>query len=510
MKKQKANPLLKFTLLCTPILLLISFFVLGNKGKIFTMAATQGLNTNHPTPQGPAPSAGLPSTNLKALVAKYLGGTGNDYARSAVFNGFNEVVVGGNFEQPVSEQGRVINYLGTTAASKGRLLRFDKEGNSILVEAVIGERIDDLVYSYNPPMLIASGNFGVVALSPSLDSVLWHDELSEIIDRHGKASAMTRVDVAHNGRTVVMRAGKLVLFNKSGKRIGSGVVKNQFVTDVAINQAGDVVYATSFRNNRRKGVPVQIALFTAHPVMPLGNEFTLDAQWRLFGFNPDSVGADMADTRLYRVTRGADDSIYIAGESAGGNSIFRWDGVTLNNPKLISRGPYHHAYKTKSNHITYYAKVDTVNRKIERGQFVLTRLKSSAGNAVRISNGDLKVDEYGTLYMTGAAAATMKNRNLQQINNETIGTYAGGEPYLLMISNDFQKTYRWTGFVSSSNSNKIDGNMQAVAVQNGLVALFGTVKKGDFYTLNNNDRLDPSDSGSADGYLVITPAYENP
>lgn len=48
--------------------------------------------------------------------------------------------------------------------------------------------------------------------------------------------------------------------------------------------------------------------------------------WTSWGFHEDNVTLDMADTRMYRLSVGPDGQLYSAGETAGGNTIFRYDG----------------------------------------------------------------------------------------------------------------------------------------------------------------------------------------
>ncbi len=441
----------------------------------------------------PLPPSQETSNNLIVSTARYVGSIGEDLATGVAINNENEVILSGNFANPINESD-IFYALDGSETSRGRLLRFNLINQSIISELVIGDRIDDLVYCEQLSMVVVSGSFGVIALSSAIDAILWHNELLDTND-----NATTRIDVADNGTVIAMRDGKLRLINILGDEIARGTSNNDFVTDVATNQVGDTFYVTSFSNNFRNGIPVQIAKLSVLSV----SGFTITEDWKLFDFPSQDVGADMADTRLYRVTRGADDSIYIAGESAGGNSIFRWNGVDLSTPRLVLRAPYFHAYNTRANHITYYAKVDLINREVEKGQFVLARLSSGVGNTIRVRDGDLKIDSNGNFLVSGASAASMQNRSSHQINGITIGGYAGGDPYLLVVSSDLRSTLRWTGFISPFNTNQTNGTINALAVKGDLVVLFGSVTKGEFYTTNNDSRIDSVTDGVSDCYLVV-------
>ena len=98
------------------------------------------------------------------------------------------------------------------------------------------------------------------------------------------------------------------------------------VTDIEVRSCDgeQQVYVTSFRNAsfvdlNGKRNPVQIARLEAL-------DSTGTVQWSLFDDNTETIKQNVADTRLYRVTMGRDGYLYIAGESAGTATIFRWRG----------------------------------------------------------------------------------------------------------------------------------------------------------------------------------------
>jgi hypothetical protein len=211
----------------------------------------------------------------------------------------------------------------------------------------------------------------------------------------------------------------------------------------------------------------------------------------------------MADSRLYRVVVGSDGRVVVLGESAGGNSIYRWNGKDLSTSTIVGTDMYNKAYNTASNHILYYSKIDPSNGNVLAGQFTLTRLPQSKGlkgNTIRAKDGALAVDKQGRIYISGVSAYGIADRDSNTINGQKISPYAGSDMYFLMVSADLQQRLRWTAF---SANPKGGGIMNAVAVQNNNVALFGTVEFGDLITTNGNRRFNPIDGKQKDAYFTI-------
>ena len=156
----------------------------------------------------------------------------------------------------------------------------------------------------------------------------------------------------------------------------------------------------------------------------------------------------MADTRLYSVVLGANGDLYVSGESAGGNTIFRWNGRDLKTKSLVITDLYNHGWALKSAHILYYAQLDPRTLDLRRGQLAIPRLvsKKNLGNTFRAKNGGLAVDSAGTVYLAGASACCIPNGRLLKVAGRRTGERYAGGAVLLIVSPDFRERRRWTTF----------------------------------------------------------------
>ena len=203
------------------------------------------------------------------------------------------------------------------------------------------------------------------------------------------------------------------------------------------------LYVVGWFNGRNKGVPVQFSLFREYNL----TNFTFRKLWET---DPNKLDADMADCRLYKVYQHVG-KIYVLGESAGGNSQFRWNGLDLKT-STINNGEdwWTHAVQTKSNHITYVGMIDPVTFKVVRGQFVLTRLADMQGNTHRANS--LYVDSTG-VYIGGLAAAYIFNRDVAGILNQQSAIYRGGDASFLKLTTDL--TGGRLSWFTSGNAKKV-------------------------------------------------------
>ena len=443
----------------------------------------------------------LPSNDLPIAFGMMFGGGVDDQARSVAITSDNRVVVGVNTSDSLS-------FLGVApseeTSAEGKLIQFNPEGTAVLRMVDLGERIDDIQVSPRTQEIVVGGDMGVVALTNDL-AVKWKQPLAEFSNGNGRSDGgKTKVSVAEDGSSVVIRSKNVIFLNSEGEIIRSVKVERSFVNDVAVTPDGKTAYVVGYRNATRERVPVQIAFFYAFEVS------TGKRLWRLWDFEGNLVGNDMADSRLYHVKVGANGVVHVAGESAGGNTIYRWDGQDLSTPTLINTDKYHHAYQTKANHITYYGQISPTEQKVIRGQLAIPRRSNNDGNTARVRDGALEIDEAGTVFISGRATASLPNRDQQQVNGENAGSYGGGgEPYLLMVSADLSTRYRWAPLAESDGF--ASGSVSGLVVQNGVGYLLATIDKGAGFTTPGalaNRSPNQSDKERSDVYLAKFRPYE--
>ena len=455
------------------------------------------------TPMVPTPIANsdasifdaLPSNDLPIEFGLMFGSEAHDQARSIATTSDNRIVVGVNTADS-------LNLLGVAATGEtnaaGKLIQFNSEGTAVLRLIGVGERIDEVQAAPMRQEIFVSGDMGIVALTDDL-AVEWVQPLTEFTDGNGRSDGgKTRISVAEDGSSVVLRSKHVIFLSPEGNIVHSVKVGRSFVNDVAITPDGKTAYVVGYRNASRRGTPVQIAFLHAYEVS------TGQRLWRVWDYGSSLVGDDMADTRLYHVEVGDDGVIHVAGESAGGNTIYRWNGKDLSTSTLVVTDKYHHAYQTRSNHIIYYGQVSPTEQKVIRGQLAIPRLSNNDGNTARVRDGDLKIDQFGTVFISGRAFTSLPERNLQQINGQTVGPYSGGgEPFLLMVSADLSTRYRWTPLVEAGGF--ASGSVSGLIVQNGVAYLLATIDQGAGFTTPGtvvNSAPNKSDDDLSDVYLA--------
>jgi hypothetical protein len=101
--------------------------------------------------------------------ARYLGGVGNNEARATAFAKNGDIFVGGNFANMQMASGKSQVFNGAKSNSPGKLLRLSPDGNQILNQIALGQRIDGIQVVRD--RIVVSGDFGSNGLFWSSRSV---------------------------------------------------------------------------------------------------------------------------------------------------------------------------------------------------------------------------------------------------------------------------------------------------------------------------------------------------
>lgn len=288
-----------------------------------------------------------------------------------------------------------------------------------------------------------------------------------------------RVAIAPDGHLAALANKTVHLYNNNGQ-VFSRERDYTGVTDVEVMSCNDqqAVFVTSFRNtsfidlnNRRN--PVQIARLESL-------DFTGKVQWSLFGDSAETIKQNVADTRLYRVTMGRDGYLYIAGESAGTATIFRWRGQPMTEAEQLGRtNPFLSRIDENSSlhnsgaaHLPYYARVHPIEGRLVTAQMSFPRKSDTKANAMRL--GDIATGADGTLYFGGAAFASIPNRENLTLNGVSVGGYGGPDRAWMAIAPDFQARKFWTVLAEEGGKGKVQG----VDVGYGYAAALSNVNSG--------------------------------
>jgi hypothetical protein len=445
-------------------------------------------------------------------TATYLGGVGENRARAVGYAPNGNILAGGNFTNLQTTGATSKTLPGVNATAKGKLLQLAPDGKKVLAHMTLGNRIDTLQVNAKQNRVVIGGDFGVVVLDATTLELIWQNPLAGLAAGDGSEGQQTRVAMNKSGRVGVLRSKTVTVFDSQGAKETSTVINQDYVNDIAI---GNQVYVVGF-SNRKNGKPVQVPFLQA-----LDPNNQLKEKWHNWDYKPQTLNNDMADGRLYRVIIGGDGKLAVLGESAGGNSLFRSNGkdvtakcltkkaeyslpANATKCRLVSTDSYNNPYNTASNHILYYAKLNSETGEVTAGQFTLGRLPNTKGNTVRAKDGSLAVDSSGNIYIGGISAYGIAERDSNKVAGQIVAPYAGSDMYLLTVSADLEERIRWTPFAKNP---KGGGTLNALAIDNesGNVALFGSVESGSMITTDGiaKNRFNPETGKIQDAYFAI-------
>lgn len=453
----------------------------------------------------------------------YLGGQGQDEARGVDFTTDNAVVACGNFQNLATRGRKTAALKGIATTAPGKILKMSPDGSRVLNELSLGDRIDDCQMWRDPggdqqrDRLVVGGTFGVVVINPAKMQLQWSAVLPGPAGNGRSEGGQTRVSINGQGLVATVRSNTVSLFDGQGSLKRTLPIDRTFVTDVALDPVRPQLYVVGFSNRKNvndKNNPVQV------PFMYAFDTKQLNFQWRTWDYNPNLLTApatdttkarnDMADSRLYRVVVGGDGKIAVLGENAGGNTVFRWNGKDLSTQTQLKYDAYSDTYNSKSPHMLYFAKVDAVTGTVIVGQDAVPRLpaakpgQTGLANAFRARDGAIAVDRQGNLLISGISAYGTPERDENKFNGEAVATYQGDDMVFLKVSADLKQRLRWTPLGRGTGGG---GDLNAVAVKDDRVALFGSATFGTLMTTQQTPAPNPFDplktDNARDAYLGV-------
>ena len=397
-----------------------------------------------------APSAGMVSASkLDTQTASYFGTGITDTVTSVEIAADCSVLVAGRIgaldgvtaPQPLVQ--------GVTS-STGVLAELIYDGRFVRRQRSFGTIINDLSTNANDDLLIG-GDAGLVRLSANLHSVLWSKTT---------LGAASRVALGNDGTAAALFGKTLRIFDAQGNELANRVFGDSEVNDVAIDASG--VYVTGFA--QRDGGPCsQLQVAWVRSYTRTGVE-----RWNAWDWTHAEAAAtssSCADSRGLRIAIGRDGGLYFAGESAGGNTIYRYQSKALTEAAPnVRTDAYNDAYNTASNHITYIAKLDPADGRVQKGQLLLARLPDTKGNTIRPRA--ITADEQGRVYVAGVSACCTQHRSALTLNGAALAAYAGGDPFVLVLSADLRTRHLWFSAANGGN-----GEALGVAASRGMAAL---------------------------------------
>ena len=390
---------------------------------------------------------------VEVVMSTYLGGEGDeDAVVAAAIQSDGSVVLAAQVA-PGTRIGEhtIPPPAGGGGGLAGVLIRLSGDGSRVLaVQDVAG--VHDLAIDGGDNIYVATSG-GVGKVSP---------DFSRVTPLHRTDAAVKRIDVAPDGTAVVLIPGKsnrIVILSPQGTVLGE-TTEGNFAEDVCIDPASQTAVVMGFRNARafdgKRNYPIQICFMR-------GYGYDGERKWSDYGWSTDRDSDDfvnrptnnMADTRGYRCSIGADGKLYAAFEAAGGNHIFRYSphDISKESSAMVGGDQYHQFHNSKSEHKTVFGRFDPATGDAEQLIQFTARLGDGRANALRVKDGSIAADAEGRVYLGGASAFGLPVSWMP----EGTGDYAGGA-YLLIESPDLDDRELVTRLVAG-------GSTQTIAVR---------------------------------------------
>ena len=421
-------------------------------------------------------------TNLKLQTGTYLAGQGDNQAAGVGILENGNIVVGITAANAQENNAQTHNLVENPGA--GRILVLNATGDQILNAYNVGEAVLDMTVEGNTIAFASNAGAGLIDAQ--------NHTLTQFV---ADASAEKRVALNASGlwgtligKTLTVRQGAEVMFEKS--------LQHSYVKDIEMDTAR--AYAVGFDNKKLPGGnPVQVA-FTRTFDLTTG-----DPHWKQFGFQGQDLSKNIADTRLYRIKKAAGGKLSILGESAGTQTIFRYDGQRFEGDSPLRSIDFYNAlWNTASAHVAYVASVDAATGNIDKSQLTMARLSSGKSNTFRVR--DVATDSVGRTFIGGTSGYMLAAREAQRVNGEKLGTYQG-DPSFLALSTDYRTRLHWT----SLNRSGATGRIMGLAADAQKVVMLAHVEKGGEFFTTGNALQSQNNNATRNLYLGVVNIKDN-
>ena len=456
--------------------------------------------------------------NTKLISTSYVGGKGNDVAAGVGIID-QSVWLAGNFDDLYIDPVKYPNpppqlFIGNHKDSiTGKIIIISASTGRIEMTLNPGGHVTDFYSDRKlPERAYVSGTFGITCINTRTKEIIWNNsQLNDVkkikVNLHGMIAALTSSSLYY----IDGQAGNIISFTP---------LTYSGVTDIAI--VNDKIFITgyewlsnidnkSYCNNYAADKPkfFQVAFLSSF-IMSGGKYLTpLDTTW---GYSNDQISCHLASTRGVKLCTGADGYLYFLGETTNSENIFKYNGKVAAGGDSIGI-PSSATYIVADQYsditsvspytpITYCAKVDPATGAVLQGQFYMGRTDSLINGynntGFEVFEGALDVDIYGYIYIGGKVHEGVPVRNVDFPNPSSVGTYAGGDPTLL-INNPSWGRDAWRVFTGTNGK----GSIVAIASNNGYTVAIGKVEKGDFASLNMEEHSwNPEEDQVFDVYVA--------
>ncbi|MEU7905837.1 hypothetical protein [Actinoplanes sp. NPDC049118] len=410
-------------------------------------------------------------------TAGYLG-TGPDDTTGGVDIGAGcTVVVGGRFTGTAVLAGAT----RLPGGGGGAVLRLSADGRRVLSAVRVAGTVDDLEVRRTTGDIAVATDRGVRVLDAAAAKVRWQTR-----------AAVSRVAIGDAGTVAALDGTTVGIYSSGGKRTGSVRLAGRTVSDVAVDDRRGLVFVAGFTQRGGSCGQVQVPFVRAY-----GRDGA--ARWKLYDFDPGALNGLCADSRAGRVAMGRDGKLYLAGEMAGGASVFTTNGRSAKAPAPnVGYDKFTQASNTSDAHLTYFARLDPATGSIKAGQTLLARIDVKGDKGNTITPSAITADAGGRVYVGGSSAYQIAGRSQMRMNGHPLKPYAGGDAWVLVTSPDLRKRLQWTAWTDGGQAEVV-----GLAVDGPVAALAARVGKPAMYVKAPVQKAVPS-GGS--GYAAVWPA----
>lgn len=416
------------------------------------------------------------SNNFDFDTATFLGSDGNDtaigIAVSIDSDGREVLVSAANLAGAQLFLGSDPYSLATistaTASSRGYLLFRSADASASLRRVVqVADSIDHFAVSRSAARIAIAANGKVIVVDGMGEQVLWTFGVS------GKS--FFRVSIDETGRvaalceTVDDELRKILfLFDAAtGSVIATREIPVTDLYDVAItSKFGGIVWVAG-----QELLDIFIRKPYLRAFVPVAG---LPLKYGLFPFSASQITStsNTASSRIVQLHFGADDNLYLLGDSHGGNSLLRYSGYDLVNSTLVSVDDYSTAWNlyvfspppsltptplTFSHHpswpclfsngakVLYYARVNASTGTILKAQFRLGRqVTRYLGAQMPADGAALVANSKGELLISGIQQCCSPGQRFHRVNCQRAQTASGDlANYVIGLSSDFRSVLFW-------------------------------------------------------------------
>ncbi len=477
----------------------------------------------------PDPDKVATTINLHLETGTYIGasGAGNNMAIGTAVAGRHHVFTAGSFNSPLAGNYKLgwttHNYNGATDTSRAKVIQMNMYGDTMYSVTNLGTKMYDFdAQNFGEYRMVASGDWGVSVLDSSGKNLKYTISNSTApLNTYGTATSDMRVDIDDWGHVAVLKSqtafttpgntlgfATFFVFDQDGNQVGNskfigspeftsygGFFSNWHIQDIAINK--DTVYITGFTQDDMDGVyadascsggglPVQSVFLFAYA----WNGTAWTKIWRTWGFDGDSLGRDVADSRGYNINMGKDNKLYFLGWMQGTETVYRWDGKDCQCCNGNSDQPslkrtqkqfdyYNSPYNGGLGSQAYFCTIDRTSGKVERGMMIIPRQSNGKSNTFASARGSIHADQKGFVYVGGSSTYTIMGRDMIHLNGKLLGNYAGGDPSIHIVNPEYTARTYWGAF---NKDNSANGIVCGVGIRDNIISALVSTANGTLFT----------------------------